>query len=96
MNFDKQAALVGSIVLVGSAATQYFIYDHIDWAYSILMSIVFIILAPYITKKKKVTTQWVVQIVEKLPIFGFNNLTTPLSAVDSAVPTASNVAVRDY
>ncbi|MDO7786535.1 hypothetical protein [Desulforamulus aquiferis] len=53
MNFDKQAALVGSIVLVGSAATQYFIYDHIDWAYSILMAIVFIILAPYITKKKK-------------------------------------------
>lgn len=52
MKFDKQSAIVGSVVLVGSSVTQYLMYDHIDWAYSILMAIVFVILAPYISKKK--------------------------------------------
>lgn len=52
MRIDKQSAIVGAIVLVGSSVTQHLLYGHIDWAYSILMAIVFIILAPYIGKKK--------------------------------------------
>lgn len=52
MQIDKQSAIVGTIVLVGSSATQYLLYQHIDWAYTILMAIVFVMLAPYIKKKK--------------------------------------------
>ncbi|SHF02069.1 hypothetical protein [Desulforamulus putei] len=52
MKIDKQSAIISSIVLVGSSVTQHLLYGHIDWAYSILMAIVFIILAPYISRKK--------------------------------------------
>ncbi|WP_159438618.1 hypothetical protein [Desulforamulus ferrireducens] len=52
MQIDKQSAIIGATVLVGSAATQYVLYQHVDWAYTILMAIVFIMLAPYLKKKK--------------------------------------------
>ncbi|CCO09062.1 hypothetical protein [Desulforamulus hydrothermalis] len=51
MKIDKQSVIISTVVLVGSSVTQYLLYRHIDWAYSILTAIVFIVLAPYINKK---------------------------------------------
>ncbi|GAB6157039.1 hypothetical protein JCM39194_02390 [Desulfotomaculum varum] len=51
MKLDKPSVIISTVVLAGSSVTQYLLYHHIDWAYSILMAIVFVILAPYINKK---------------------------------------------